>query len=169
MEVSPDVAERFRRIKLLVLDCDGVLTDGRLYFTERGEEMKVFDVRDGFGLVMWHRAGFRSAIISGRDSSIVSIRAADLGIELVWQGREDKAAAFDELIVSAGVEASETAYIGDDVLDVPVMRLAGLAIAPADAHESARSVAHYITKLYGGRGAVREVADLLLQFKKIDH
>lgn len=166
MELKPELFERCRGVKLLVLDCDGVLTDGRLYFTERGEEMKIFDVRDGYGLVLWHRAGFRSGIISGRSSPIVDTRAKDVGIEFILQGREDKSAAFDELLSSAGAHADETAYIGDDALDVPVMEVVRLAIAPADAHTTAREAAHYVTSAPGGRGVVREVTDLLLASKK---
>lgn len=165
MELSAELRKLCGRIKLLVLDCDGVLTDGRLYFTERGEEMKVFDVRDGYGLVLWLRAGFRSGIISGRNSPIVDARAKDLGVDLVWQGREDKVAAFNELLAAAGAEAAETAFMGDDILDIPVMKLAGLALAPADAHDSARSAADHVTSARGGRGAVREVTDLLLESK----
>ena len=166
MELSPDLAERLRRITLLILDCDGVLTDGRLYFTERGEEMKVFDVRDGYGLVLWQRAGFRTGIISGRKSPVLGIRAKDLGIEFIWQSREDKETAFRELLAAARCEPGEACYMGDDLLDVPVLELAGLSIAPADAHISARNAAHYVTAAKGGRGAVREVTDLLLSAKK---
>src|SRR4051812_21848301 len=109
-----DLKTRAARVKLLILDCDGVLTDGRLYFTERGEEMKVFHVRDGYGLALWHKAGHRSGIISGRNSPIVVQRARELGIEFVVQGREDKVACFHEMITLAGVQADETAYMGDD-------------------------------------------------------
>lgn len=165
--IHPDeFAERCRKVKLLVLDCDGVLTDGRLYFTERGEEMKVFDVRDGYGLVQWHRAGFRSAIISGRSSKVVEARAKDLGIEFVIQGREDKLTAFDELLATTGVRADETIYMGDDTLDIPAFKRAGIGIAVSDAHEVCREAADFVTEKRGGRGAVREVVDLLFGAKK---
>src|SRR6187399_1411188 len=134
MELSGALTDRLSRVTLLILDCDGVLTDGRLYFTERGEEMKVFDVRDGYGLVLWHRAGFRSGIISGRKSPILNSRADDLGIEFVWQSREDKETAFREVLAAAGCEPVETAYVGDDLIDVPVLEMAGFSVAPADAH-----------------------------------
>lgn len=158
-----DIAERARHVKLLVLDVDGVLTDGRLYYGASGEEMKVFDVRDGYGLKRWHDAGGRTAIISGRSSEIVEGRASELGIAYVYQGRDDKATAFAELLNRAVVTAEQCSFVGDDTLDVPVMQQAGFAVAVADAHEDARAAAHYITEHGGGRGAVREVADLLVR------
>ncbi len=144
------------------MDCDGVLTDGRLYFGASGEELKVFDVRDGQGLVNWHRAGFRSGIISGRNSSIVERRAAELGIEFVLQGVADKAAAFVEVVSAAGSAAEETAFIGDDIGDLPAMALAGFAVAVSDAADEVRAAADHVTTRPGGRGAVRELIDLLL-------
>jgi 3-deoxy-D-manno-octulosonate 8-phosphate phosphatase (KDO 8-P phosphatase) len=147
------------------MDCDGVLTDGRLYFSEHGEALKVFDVRDGYGLTLWHKAGFRSGIISGRRSPIVEKRARDLGIEFVWLGREDKAAAFDELLAAANVTAAEVAFIADDTIDLPLFSMVGLAVAVGDAHVEAQAGAQYTTKAHGGRGAVRELIDLLLHAK----
>jgi 3-deoxy-D-manno-octulosonate 8-phosphate phosphatase (KDO 8-P phosphatase) len=144
------------------MDCDGVLTNGRLYFGASGEELKVFHVRDGQGLHYWHATGSRSAIISGRNSPIVEQRAKELGIGFVLQGRNDKIAAFRELIETAGVMAEEAAFIGDDVPDAELMPLVGLAVAVADAMPSAKEAAHHVTKKKGGRGAVREVIDLLL-------
>jgi 3-deoxy-D-manno-octulosonate 8-phosphate phosphatase (KDO 8-P phosphatase) len=157
-----DLNKRARRVKLLVMDCDGVLTNGRLYFGPTGEELKVFHVRDGQGLNYWHAAGFRSAIISGRNSPIVEQRAKELGIEFVLQGRDDKVAAFHELIAVAGVTDEETAFIGDDVPDAELMPLVGLAVAVGDAMPEAKHAAHHVTKKKGGRGAVRELIDLLL-------
>ncbi len=144
------------------MDCDGVLTDGRLYFGASGEELKVFHVRDGQGIVMWHDAGYRSGIISGRNSPIVDLRARQLGIEFISQGRNEKVFAFEEIIAAAGVEPDEVAFIGDDTPDIPVMRLVGLAVAVGDAADETKAAAHYITKLPGGRGAVREAIDLIL-------
>lgn len=152
-------------IKLLIMDCDGVLTDGRLYFGPGGEELKAFFVRDGLGLVEWHKAGFRSGIISGRSSPIVETRARQLGTEFVYQGRDEKVAALNELILEAGALREEVAFIGDDLPDAEVFPFVGLAIAVADAHESAKAAAHFITETEGGRGAVREVIDLLLAAK----
>lgn len=165
---SPDLElkARAQKITMLVLDCDGVLTDGRLYFGASGEELKVFNVRDGQGLVDWHAAGFRSAIITGRSSPIVELRAKQLGVEFVLQGQNDKAAALRELVAMADVDASELAYIGDDTPDIAAMSLVGLACAVADAEANVRTAAHYVTQRKGGRGAVREVIDLLLESRE---
>ncbi len=161
-----ELAARARNIKLLLMDCDGVLTDGRLYFSASGEELKVFHVRDGQGIVMWHEAGFRSGIISGRNSPIVEMRAKQLGIEFVRQGHNEKISVFNEIVAAAGVDPSEVAYIGDDLPDAQLMPNVGLAIAVCDAHDSAKDVAHMVTKQIGGQGAVRELIDFLLTAKK---
>ena len=154
--------EKARRIRLLVLDVDGVLTDGRLYFGSGGEQLKVFDVRDGYGLVALQRAGVAVAIISGRDSEAVRRRAAELGITRVSQGVQDKAAQLDSLLEELGVEPRDVACIGDDIPDLPILRRAGLAIAVADAHPTVQAETHWTTSQPGGRGAVREACDLLL-------
>ena len=151
-----------RAIRLLVLDVDGVLTDGRLYFSPGGEELKCFDVRDGYGLKALQRAGIAVALISGRRSAAVEARARELGIEHVHQGIEDKRAVFRDLLERLGIEAAAVACVGDDAPDVPLLEAAGLAVAVADAHESARAAADYVTSRQGGRGAVREVCDLLV-------
>lgn len=156
------LAERARRVKFLIMDCDGVLTDGRLYFGPSGEELKVFHARDGQGIVDWHAAGFRSGIISGRSSPIVEMRARQLGIEFIYQGRNEKISAFQEMIAAADVSADEVAFVGDDTPDAEVFPLVGLAVAVADAHYAVKAAAHHVTKTDGGRGAVREVIDLLL-------
>jgi 3-deoxy-D-manno-octulosonate 8-phosphate phosphatase (KDO 8-P phosphatase) len=156
------VLERARNIRLLVLDVDGVLTDGRLYLSAAGEELKVFHVRDGSGLVAVQRAGITVAIISGRDSAAVTRRAAELGIRHVRQGVADKGAALDQLLDELGVSAAETACVGDDTPDVPMLRRAGLAIGVADAHPALLAAAHWVTHSNGGQGAVREACDLLL-------
>src|SRR4051812_5152694 len=116
--MQTEIIERAKKVKLLLMDCDGVLTDGRLYFTQAGEEVKVFHVRDGQGLVMWHRAGFRSGIISGRSSRIVEKRAEELGIHYVKIGSQDKLKDFAEIIEDAKLEIEEVAYIGDDIPDI---------------------------------------------------
>jgi 3-deoxy-D-manno-octulosonate 8-phosphate phosphatase (KDO 8-P phosphatase) len=166
MDVSPDILIRARKIKLLLMDCDGVLTDGRLYFGPTGEELKVFHARDGQGIVDWHKAGFLSGIISGRNSPIVEMRGRQLGIEFIFQGRKEKISAFDELIVAADVNADEVAFIGDDTPDAEVMPFVGLAAAVGDAHDDVKAAAQYVAKLDGGCGAVRELIDLLLDAKK---
>jgi 3-deoxy-D-manno-octulosonate 8-phosphate phosphatase (KDO 8-P phosphatase) len=156
------VLERARRIRLLVLDVDGVLTDGRLYLSAAGEELKVFHVRDGSGLVAVQRAGVTVAIISGRDSPAVTRRATELGIRHVRQGVSDKGAALDGLLGELGFDPEETACVGDDTPDAPMLRRAGLAIGVADAHPALLAAAHWVTTSNGGQGAVREVCDLLL-------
>jgi 3-deoxy-D-manno-octulosonate 8-phosphate phosphatase (KDO 8-P phosphatase) len=145
------------------MDCDGVLTDGRLYFSASGEEMKVFDMRDGQGIVSWHKAGFKSGIISGRGAGeIIRRRASELGIEFVRVTSADKIKDFEEIIASLGIGPESVAYIGDDIGDIELMKRVGLAVAVADAVEDAKEVAAYVTKARGGRGAVREVIEMLL-------
>lgn len=165
-DVSADIIDRARQIRLLLMDCDGVLTDGRLYFGPTGEELKVFHVRDGQGLVNWHAAGFRSGVISGRNSPIVELRGKQLGIEFIYQGRNEKVSALNELILEAGVLREEVAFIGDDMPDREVFPFVGLAVAVADAHHEVRAAAHMVTQSRGGRGAVREVIDLLLESRE---
>jgi 3-deoxy-D-manno-octulosonate 8-phosphate phosphatase (KDO 8-P phosphatase) len=147
---------------LLVLDVDGVLTDGRLHISADGEHVKVFHVRDGSGLVALRRAGIAVAIISGRESGAVTRRAQELGIAHVFQAVADKGAALDALLAQLGLAADAVGCVGDDTPDVPMLERAGLAVAVADAHRTARDAAHWVTTLPGGHGAVREVCDLLL-------
>jgi len=149
-------------IALLVLDVAGVLTDGRLYYGPRGEVLKVFDVKDGFGIKQLMRAGVAVAIISGRRSPAVTRRARELGIRHVFQGAHDKLAAFERLRRRLKLQAYQCACVGDDVPDVPIMRVAGLAFAVADAHPAAIQAAHMATPSSGGRGAVRDICDLLI-------
>ncbi len=151
-----------RPIRLLVLDVDGVLTDGRLWYGADGEVLKGFHVRDGFGIKALLATGIEVAIISGRDSPAVARRAADLGIRHVVQGCDDKGRAFDALCASLRVESAAVACMGDDTPDLPMLTRAGLAIAVADAHADVRAVANRVTTLPGGHGAVREVCDWLL-------
>lgn len=163
--ISSVIRERARKIKLLLMDCDGVLTDGRLYFGASGEELKVFHARDGQGIVDWHKVGFRSGVISGRNSPIVEMRMTQLGVEFIWQGRKEKVSALKEIIAAANVETEEVAFIGDDTPDAGVFPFVGLAAAVGDAHDAVKLAAHYITQRAGGRGAVREVIDLILAAK----
>jgi 3-deoxy-D-manno-octulosonate 8-phosphate phosphatase (KDO 8-P phosphatase) len=156
------VETRFADIRLLILDVDGVLTDGRLYFTAQGEEIKCFHVRDGAGIVQLLRSGVQVGIISGRDSAAVTKRAAELGVTFLRQGVTDKRAAAEELLTRLDLPPDVVACMGDDSADVPIMKMARLAIAVADAHSSAKACAHLITSAAGGCGAVREVCDLLL-------
>src|ERR1700704_6075989 len=158
-----EVERRARRIKLLLMDCDGVLTDGRLELLEHGDEQKTFHARDGQGISLFHRAGLKTGIISGRTSSAVERRAQDLKMTYVRQYAKDKIAALEEILAAAKVTPEECAYIGDDVGDIPVMLRVGFAVAVADAVEETKRAAHYVTELKGGRGAVREVIDLILK------
>ncbi|MFO7305620.1 MAG: HAD hydrolase family protein [Gammaproteobacteria bacterium] len=158
--------ERANDVRLLVLDVDGVLTDGKLYFTARGEEMKCFHVRDGAGIVQVLRAGIQVAVISGRSSEAVERRMSELGVTWVRQGTDDKLAALRELLDILGLSEQAVACIGDDVADLPLLETARLAVAVADAHPSVRSRAHLITQACGGQGAVREVCDLILESQR---
>jgi 3-deoxy-D-manno-octulosonate 8-phosphate phosphatase (KDO 8-P phosphatase) len=160
------VEERARKVKLLLMDCDGVLTDGRLYFSETGEVLKVFDVKDGQGIVTWHKAGFRSGIISGRNSPIVNIRATELGMHYIRVGSHDKAKDFEEIFEQTGLAREELAYIGDDVPDIVLMEKVGFPVAVFDGVEEIKPYAAYITAAKGGFGAVREVIELLLKSKQ---
>ncbi len=155
--------ERANDVRLLVLDVDGVLTDGRLYFSARGEELKCFHVRDGAGIVQLVRAGIQVAVISGRSSRAVERRMSELGVTWVRQGIEDKLAALQELLDILSLGPQAVACMGDDLADVPIFEVARLAVAVADAHASVKSRAHFITQALGGQGAVREVCDLILE------
>jgi 3-deoxy-D-manno-octulosonate 8-phosphate phosphatase (KDO 8-P phosphatase) len=158
-----ELQQRAANIRLLVLDVDGVLTDGRLYFNADGETLKVFHVRDGAGMVQLRKAGIALAIISGRNSPMVSTRMKELGVTHVQQGIHDKDAALRSLLSELQLDAKQVACVGDDTPDLAMFNLAHLAVAVADAHPSVRTAAHYVTQLNGGLGAVREVCDLILQ------
>lgn len=163
-----EIIERAKKIKLLLMDCDGVLTDGRLYYTEKGEQMKVFNVRDGQGIISWHKSGFRSGIISGRDAkTILEMRATELGMHYIKAGSQDKARDFLDILQDAKLTSAEVAYIGDDIGDICLLANVGLPIAVADAAQELLPYIAYKTKLKGGCGAVREVTDLLLRTKEI--
>jgi 3-deoxy-D-manno-octulosonate 8-phosphate phosphatase (KDO 8-P phosphatase) len=162
-QTATDITARAQRIKLLLMDCDGVLTDGRLWLTSDGDEQKAFHARDGQGISLLHRAGLQTGIITGRTSLAVDRRAQDLKMSYVRQYAKDKIKALEEILAEAGVTTDECAYIGDDVGDIPVMRRVGLAVAVSDAVEETKQAAQYITALKGGQGAVREVCDLVLK------
>ncbi len=162
---TPKLSERARAIELLLLDVDGVLTDASVVYLDDGRELKRFHVRDGSGLKLWHTAGKRSAIVSGRSSNTVDRRAAELGISPVLQGRDDKLLAFEEVLTLTGLKPEQLCAIGDDLPDVPVLRRCGLAVAVADACREARDAAHYVTAVPGGRGAVRDAIEWLLKLQ----
>jgi 3-deoxy-D-manno-octulosonate 8-phosphate phosphatase (KDO 8-P phosphatase) len=160
--INAKVRVRVERVKILVLDVDGVLTDGRLFYHDDGTESKAFDVRDGHGTKMLKQAGIESVLISGRSCPSVDKRAADLGITEVVQGVRDKVPILENLLSERHLKLEEVAFVGDDVVDLTVMNRVGLAVAVADASEYLFDVAHYVTLAPGGRGAVREVAELIL-------
>jgi len=161
--IDSEVQSRAARIKLFLMDCDGVLTDGRIWVLEGGEDQKAFNTRDGLGLELLHRAGLKSGVISGRVSSALSRRAEKLGMSYVRQGCENKEQAFAEIVADAGVINEEVAFAGDDLNDIPLMLKSGLALAVADAAIETRNHAHYVTEASGGHGAVREIVELILK------
>jgi 3-deoxy-D-manno-octulosonate 8-phosphate phosphatase (KDO 8-P phosphatase) len=162
MSLGQTLSQRCARIELLVLDVDGVLSDGGIIYADDGREIKHFHVRDGSGLAIWRHVGKRSAIISGRHSRIVEVRAAELDISPVFQGTAHKLEPFRQILDSTGVTAEQACFIGDDFPDLPVMRSCGLAVAVADACPEVLAEAHYVTGCRGGRGAVREAIELIL-------
>ena len=158
-----DILHRAAQIRLVIFDVDGVLTDGRLYLADDGNEFKAFHSRDGHGMKMLQNQGVAVAIISGRRSLAVERRMADLGIDYVYMGVQDKLVAFQDLLQRQGLDPAQVAYVGDDVIDLPVMSRVGLAIAVQDADPFVRRHAHWQTPSAGGRGAAREVCELLLE------
>ena len=165
--LTDEILIRAQKVKLLLMDCDGVLTDGRLYYTESGEQMKVFNVRDGQGIVSWHKAGFQSGIVSGRNAKkILEARATELGMHYIKARSHDKAKDFLDILQDAKVTSDEVAYIGDDIGDICLLEKVGLPIAVADAVSEVLPYVVYKTEAKGGFGAVREVTDLLLRAKE---
>ena len=155
--------KRFGRIKILILDVDGVMTDGRIILNDHGEETKSFDVKDGYGIRMLLDAGVHIAIITGRQSRVVEHRARDLGIKLVYQGVKDKKAACIKVLEETRLTSDQACCIGDDLPDIPLLRYIGMPVAVADAVKEVRETAQYITEKNGGNGAVREVCELILR------
>lgn len=166
MKLNPPVSEeiigRAANIRLLICDVDGVLTDGRLLFTPDGQELKTFHARDGHGIKLLQRTGVATAVISGRNSPAVALRMSSLGVDHVYQGRESKLEPFLELLDKLHLNADQVAFVGDDLLDLPLLRRVGLAVAVADAHFTLTDAAHWRTAQTGGQGAVREVCDLIM-------
>jgi len=152
-------------VQLLVLDVDGVLTDGSIILDEKGTLIYRFDVQDGAGMNYWHRAGFRTALITGRQSQAVVIRAEQMGVKLVYQNAKRKLQAFRQCLADSGATAEEICYVGDDLPDLPVMRCCGYPVAVANAVPEVKAAARYVTRTPGGRGAVREVIEHLLKAK----
>lgn len=151
------------RIELLIVDVDGVLTDGGIVYSDAGTEWKRFHVRDGSGLKIWQMCGKRAAVITGRTSRIVEVRAAELGLTPVIQGASDKLPAYRQIVSASGLQDEQVCYVGDDVPDLPMLVRCGLAVAVADACAEVASAADYVTRVPGGHGAVREVVELILR------
>ncbi len=162
-DYPPEVWQRAQNIRLLILDVDGVLTDGRLYFDAKGETLKVFHVRDGHGIKMAQRAGIEVAFVSGRRSDAAYHRAKELGINRFHEGVRDKVAVSEEIMAAMQIEAAQVAAVGDDLVDLPLMSRVGLSLAVADAAPEVLAAAHWVTSNPGGRGAVRQVCDLLIK------
>ncbi len=163
MEENTLVIDKARKIKLIVFDVDGVLTDGKLYLGENGNEYKAFNTRDGLGLVMLKNAGYHVAVITGRSSKIVSERMEALGINYLYQGQENKKEALMDILGKLGLSPEESAYLGDDLIDLPAMNRVGLSIAVNDAHPFVIKSAHAVTENRGGKGAAREVCEFILK------
>ena len=157
-----DIHEKAKQIRLVIFDVDGVLTDGSLFIGDDGQEYKAFCSRDGHGMKMLQKTGVELAIITGRTSKVVEHRIADLGIQHVYQGQKDKIHAYKELSGKLGLQPHQVAYVGDDVVDLPVMCQVGLAIAVQDAHPMVTRHAHWQAPSNGGRGAAREVCELIM-------
>lgn len=160
---SPDALERARRVRLMIFDVDGVLTDGRLWYGPRGEELKVFHSADGHGMKMLAQSGVAIALLSGRSSPAACVRATELGVTHVIQGAGDKLEAFRELLGRLGMQAPAAGFMGDELVDLPVLRRCGFACGPHEAPELVRRHVHYSARAAAGAGAVREVCELLMR------
>ncbi len=163
MIVNEELKNRILAVRLVIFDVDGVLTDGGITIHDDGSESKTFDVKDGHGMKLLQRAGLQIALISGRSCAAVEHRAKGLGIEHVYQGIHRKLDAYEKIKASTGLEDCRIAYVGDDLIDVPVMRRVGLAVCVQDAVEHVKPFAHYVTQRPGGRGAAREICEMILQ------
>ena len=162
---SEDVIARASRVSLLVIDVDGVLTDGRIVYAEYGDELKFFDVQDGAGLAFWHRVGLKSAIITARTSRLLKRRAKELHVDFLAQGCLVKLPTYERLLKKFRVNQEQVCVIGDDLMELPMLRRAGFAIAVPNAVEDVKQVSHHVTHHPGGRGAVREVIEIILKAK----
>ena len=161
--ISEELKERIRKIRVLIVDNDGVLTDGRIVYGDHGDEIKFFDVQDGFGLVLLRRAGYKTVMMSGKKSRVNKRRAKDLQFSGIYQNAYDKLAVFEKAAKKFKVTPEQICYIGDDLIDLPPMKRCGLAVAVPDAVGDVLKAAHYVTSRRGGRGAVREIVDILLK------
>jgi YrbI family 3-deoxy-D-manno-octulosonate 8-phosphate phosphatase len=160
-----NVTDLCRRVELILSDVDGVLTDGGIWYDNQGVELKGFHIHDGMGIRLWQQAGFKFGVLTARTSHIVKLRAAELSIDIVRQGFEDKLPVAQEILRECGLAPQQVCYIGDDLTDLPVIRSIGLGVAVADAAAEVRAAAAYVTRLPGGRGAAREVIETILKAK----
>jgi len=158
--------QRCQQIELVLADVDGVLTDGRVVLDNQGIETKRFHIRDGLGIALWQKAGYRFGVLTRRSSQVLKIRAAELGIEIVRQGADDKLATMHEVLRQLGLAPRQVCYIGDDLPDLPVVRAVGLGVAVADAAAEVRQAADYVTTAMGGAGAVRETIEMILKTQR---
>ncbi len=161
--MNDDILKRARAVRMIIFDVDGVLTDGSLFYDDKGEEYKAFNSRDGHGIKMLRASGVTTAIITGRTSQVVLHRARNLGIDHIFQGADDKLVAFLELLASTGLEHHEIAYMGDDIVDLPVINRCGLAITVPDAPDEVKTRCHLVTRAAAGRGAAREACELIMR------
>ncbi len=159
----PDAAGKLEKVKMLLLDVDGVMTDGKIIYTDSGAEIKAFCVKDGLGMRLLMNAGIKIGVITGRSSEALRHRCKNLNIEYIFDGVSDKAVILDKIVEITGIKASEIAYMGDDLPDIPVMRNTGIPIAVADAHEMVIETASIVTSAKGGNGAIREVCEAILK------
>jgi 3-deoxy-D-manno-octulosonate 8-phosphate phosphatase (KDO 8-P phosphatase) len=155
--------KKMEKIKLLLLDVDGVLTDGRITYDNSGHELKSFDVKDGHGLKMLQRAGIKTGIITGRSSAVVELRAQELGFDFLYQGAKVKLEPYREILAAAELTDDQVAYVGDDIVDLPVLRRVGFSATVADSMNDVKPLVDYVTERNGGRGAVREICDMLIK------
>lgn len=161
--ISRDVIDRIKKIKLVILDIDGVMTDGHIIYSIYGDELKFFDVQDGFGITLLSRAGIKTVIITAKKSRIVKLRARDLKVAKAYQNAKVKLKAFEHAVKKFRVSPEEVCFIGDDLIDLPILRRVGLAVAVPNAVEEVKSHAHLVTSRAGGHGGVRELCDLILK------
>ena len=161
--INSQIVERARRIKMLITDIDGVMTDGRIVYSIYGDELKFFDVTDGFGISLLNRAGIKTVIITAKKSRIVKMRARDLKVAKAYAGFIDKLIPFNDVLKRFKVPPEEICFIGDDLIDVPILKRVGLAVSVPNAVDEVKAFAHHITSKSGGRGAIRELCDLILK------
>lgn len=161
--VNQNIVERARRVKMLIVDIDGVMTDGRIIYSGYGDELKFFDVTDGFGISLLNRAGIKTVIITAKKSRIVKIRGRDLKVARTYAGFIDKLIPFNDILKRFKVSAEDICFIGDDLIDIPVLKRVGFAVSVPNALDEVKAASHYMTSRVGGRGAVREICDLILK------